>query len=125
MANKITVSVSLQIAGTQVSAKLAGSSTVNQVGSNYGEETQTITESAGVALDIPATITEGNLGYLVVKNLDAANPIDIATDDAMLHKIATVLAGQTVLIFPPGGTVALWGKATTADVASAFLAVEK
>ncbi len=124
MANKITISVSLALAGSQVSARLAGSVTANQVGTNYGEETQTITQSAGIALDIPASITEGNLGYLVVKNLDAANPIAIATDSGMTHKIATIAAGQAVLILPPAGTVALWGKATTADVKVAFLAVE-
>ena len=125
MANKITQQITLTLQGVSSRVSMSGQVTREQAGSNYGEETQTIDNAAATALDIPAAITEGNLGELMIRNLDAANPIDIATDDGMLHKIATVLAGKGNLISPPAGTVALWAKATGAPVQIEFLAIEK
>lgn len=124
MANKITQSITLKIAGSSFTASITGSSTIDQVGTNYTEETQLIPEAAAVVLDIGTSIPEGQLGYLEVKNLDTANPVDIATDADMVNKIATVAAGGFSLITPPGGTVALYAKATTADVQIVFLAIQ-
>lgn len=124
MANKITQSITLKIAGSSFTASITGSSTVDQVGTNYTEETQIIPEAAAVLLDIGSSIPEGQLGYLEVKNLDAENSVDIATDTDMVNKIATITAGGFSLITPPGGTVALYAKANTADVQIVFLAIE-
>jgi hypothetical protein len=125
MANKISRSVTVRLSGSNFSASMSGNTTQDQVGSNYTEETQLITESAPVQLDIGASIAEGNLGDLIVKNLDPTNYIELATDSGMLHKIATITAGKSDVVSPPGGTVGIWGQANTADVQIAFLAIEK
>src|SRR6266496_1068583 len=100
MANTIKESITLSISGPNFSASLGGSSTTTQIGSNYTEESALAETAAGVALDINSNIIEGNLGYLVVRNIAAPLPapataadqpsIDIATDDAMANKIATI-----------------------------------
>ena len=124
MANKITQSNTLKISGSSFTASITGNIVTDQVGTNYTEETQLITEAAAVALDIGSSIPEGQLGYLLVKNLDTENPVDIATDVDMVNKIATIVAGGGNQISPPGGTIALYAKATTADVQIVFLAIQ-
>ncbi len=131
MANKITQSISLKISGTSFSAQVAGIVTTTQVGSNYTEETQLITVADAIALDIGSNISEGDLGYLLIRNLgevdatDAtANFVAIATDEPMANKVATIPPGQGILILPPAGTIALWGQSTVNDVQIIFLAVE-
>jgi hypothetical protein len=133
MANKITETISLRIQGTSFAATLSGTGTVDQVGSNYTEETQTIPTASAVLLDIGVDIVEGNLGYLIVRNLaappaaagDPKNIIDIATDDAMVNKIASIDPSKGGFIPPPGGTVGLYAKAQLADTQIVFLAIEK
>jgi len=132
MANKITETISLKITGASFAASMSGAVTIDQVGSNYTEETQTIISADAVALDIGAGIAEGSLGYLIVKNLAAApvgdaepNNIDIATDEPMANKIATIGPGKSNYISPPAGTVALWGQAQVTDAQIVFLAIEK
>jgi hypothetical protein len=123
-ANKITETITLKIAGTNFSASVTGGVTVDQVGTNYTEETQTITAAAPVQLDINPNIVEGNLGFLILKNVDVANAVNIATDSAMGNIIATIKATRAAYIPPPGGTVVLWAQAVGADVQVVFLACE-
>ncbi len=124
MANKITQEITLKVAGVSSTASITSKTTIDQVGTNYTEETQLITSSAAVQLDIGTSIPEGQLGYLLVKNLDTANPIDIATDEAMTNKIATIAANNGSTVSSPGGTTVLWALATTADVQIVFLAIQ-
>jgi hypothetical protein len=130
MANKITETISLRLAGTQSAASMAGTVTTDQVGTNYVQETQNADSSTAAALDITAGITEGNLGYLMIRNLatpneTSSNTVDVATDAQMTNKIATILPGKGAFIPPPAGTVALWIKANVTDCQIAFLAIEK
>ncbi len=135
MANTIKETITLSISGPNFSASLGGSATSTQIGSNYTEESGLAETAAGVPIDINGKITEGNLGYLVVRNIAAPLPtpataadqpfIDIATDDAMANKIATIQPGKGSFIAVPGGTVALWAKGNLVDVPYVFLAIEK
>jgi len=124
MANKITQTITLKVAGSASTASVSSTTNVDQVGTNYTEQTQVITESAPVQLDIGDSIPEGQLGYLLVKNLDAANPIDIATDNGMVNTIATIAANTGSTVSSPNGTTTLYAKATTADVQIVFLAIQ-
>jgi hypothetical protein len=119
--NSITETIALKVSGTAFSASMTGSTVTPQNGANFTEETQTIATSA-TALAIGTQIV--TLGYLMIKNTDATNYVDIATDDAMAHLIATIKPGKCAYIPSPGGTTALWAKANTAAVQIVFLAVE-
>lgn len=133
MANKITETVSLKITGPSFSATMSGTAITDQSGSHYTEQTQIISVAAPEQLDIAPDITEGSLGYLLVRNMgsppaaltDPENVVDIATDEGMENKIATVRPGKGAFIPPPEGTVVFWAKAALADVTVIFLAVEK
>lgn len=125
MANKVTEGITLSITGLgSGSTSLAGSITFDQLGTNFTKETQIISASAGTLLDIGSAITEGNLGYLMVRNLDQNNSVDFATDSAMTKPIATIKPGKGNYVSPPAGTVGIYGKAQNADVQICFLAIE-
>lgn len=132
-ANVITIATTVSIKGTGISASLAASDSVNQVGSAYNEETQVITSAAPVKLNINPDIQDGNLMVLSLRNTAAvvagvaaadANYIDIATDSTMTNKIATIPPSKSHPIPTPGGTVNLWAQAHLADIPCVFLAIE-
>jgi hypothetical protein len=132
-ANKITETITLKIAGTSLSASVGASVTTDQVGSNYNEETQLITAAVPVKIDISPDIADGNLGYFIARNLSVPQSgvlpadstyVDIATDAAMVNKIATMQPGRGHYSPPPAGTVNLWAQAHGADVQIIFLAIE-
>jgi hypothetical protein len=140
MANKIKIETTITLTGANVSVKMAGSTTLDQIGSAYCEEVQIAPFAAAAALDIPDSIGEGDLALLVIKNLapvaedvdgvplaHGSQPfINVATDDAMANKILTVDPGHSTPLQPPEGTVGLWIKANgAADVEIAFLAIER
>lgn len=113
---------------------MTGQVTVDQVGSNYVQETQLATQAAAVQLDIQSDIAEGNLGFLMIRNLSPLpnpaplianqNAVDVATDEAMTNKIATIYPEKSMYIPPPGGTKSIWVKAKFSDAPIIFLAVE-
>ncbi len=133
-ANKITESISLKLVSPGGTDSLSGSVVLDQIGSNFVKETQLITTADAIALDIPADIVNGKLGYLMIRNLApiAVPPVDpaaeayvdIALDEPMVNKIATIRPGKGAYIPPPGGVTALWGQANGADVQIIFFAIE-
>jgi hypothetical protein len=132
-ANKITESLTISIRGAAFSASMTATATADQLGSAYNEESQTITSATVTKLDINPDIPDGKLGYFIFKNTSVpqvgvlpvdATYIDIATDDTMTNKIATVQPGRAAYLPIPGGTVNLWAQAHGANTPSVFLAIE-
>jgi len=129
MANKITESISLSIKGTSLSATMGGSVTIDQQGDNYTDETQDVPADVWTQLDIGSSIAEGDLGYLMIRNLTdpdagAGNDVEIATDNAGANRIAAVKPAKGNFISPPDGTVGLYAKPKIAGTKIAFLAIE-
>ena len=120
MANTIRLQSTLTFKDGTGSQSLGGDFTVDQVGSHATEEIQdigTTTEALDVGSDI------GTIGFLLVRNLDATNFVEIGTDTPLTQVVAHIKAGETVPIKPHAGDT-LYAKADTASVKIKFLAIE-
>jgi hypothetical protein len=135
MANTIKVTTSVTLSGTPDGGiSMSGSVTVPQQGSNFTKETQIISSTTVTPFDINPNIAEGDLGYFFVANTaqkvagvlaQDSQFVDIFTDSAGNNKIASVLPSEHIFIRPPGGTVALFGKANNGgDIQVVFGAIE-
>jgi hypothetical protein len=124
MANEITVTTNLFAAkASAVIGTAAITKQKDMSGGDMAQVTQTITESADVALDIGSVATGGHY-WLEIFNRDATNYIDIgdATGGSFAASIfARVPANSSILLHRTG---AAYGKANTADVDVSIRAVE-
>jgi hypothetical protein len=124
MANKITISIGVRLSGTGFSISGATSSTIDQVGTDYTAESQLIDKTTPALLDIGTGITEGQLGFLWVRNTDEANFVTLSSDAPGAVPIAKIPAGRSILLHPDGGTKVIYAKADTANVVVDFMAIE-
>jgi hypothetical protein len=128
MASEISISCSLSASKGGASINSVGTSggatsTHDMAGADMGSETQTVTQAADVALDIPAGVSP--VGDLWIKNLDATNYIQLSTATGGSFAAAVyakVRPGRKAL-YQPTGTV--YAKANTADCRIAFAVVEE
>lgn len=120
MANTIRLQSTLTYKNSGGTVSLGGDFTVTQSGTHFTAEVQDIGITAE-ALDVGADI--GTIGFLLIKNLDATNYVEIGSDNAVANNVALILPGQAVPIKPKSG-VTLYGKANTAPVQVEFLAIE-
>jgi hypothetical protein len=120
MANTIRLQSTLTYKNAAGQVVLGGDFQVNQVGTHFTSEVQDIGTTAE-ALDVGPDI--GTIGFLLIRNLDETNFVEIGSDNAVANNVAVILAGQAVPIKPKSG-VTLYGKADTATVKVQFLAIE-
>lgn len=120
MANEITLQLSLVAAKNGQSVNSGTQSeTITMVGDDMGGIPQNITQAADVQLDIPAAVAVPY--YLLLKNLDAANFIELSTGTGgsfAAGVFAKVPFGRRVLELP--STATIYAKADTADVKVQF-----
>jgi hypothetical protein len=133
MANKIKLTITLSVSGSNVSASMGGSTVIDQQGQNFTHETQVIGTSAAELLDVGTDIADTKMGYLVVRNLEQlpsgtkitdGNVVKLYSDSAATKEIGQVYPGQGVFVGPPALTNAVYAKATLGNALIEFLAVE-
>src|SRR5437762_14121101 len=96
----ITVTSSLTYTDISGSEKLSGSFTLTQLGSNFSAETQLISSTTAVAIDVGAALLAGTLYCILIRNNDSTNFVEIATDSDMAKNVSKILPGQMVPVFP-------------------------
>src|SRR5213076_3077359 len=117
-ANPITINHALNITGSNGSASLPGSDTIDQTGTHFLENTQDCTAGSWEAILLGDIAT---LGYLSVINLDATNYVEIATANDGTAIFAKILAGKSSLI-PVQPSATYYVRAHTAQVTIRYLA---
>ena len=118
MANEITYAVSLAVSkgGASISSGTL-SDTINMTGVDMGTVTQAI-GTLNEALDLPADVA--GAVHLVVKNLDAANYVEIFSDSGNANLLSKLLAGEACSLRAVPSTTALYARANTAAVQIQF-----
>jgi len=119
MANEIAVSVAMSASKGGVAVSNSGSRQATMAGDQMLSNVQIIGTSA-------EAITFGDvstIGYVLLKNLDATNFVEIALDSAVsTQKFAKLLALDMMLF--PASTATMYAKADTANVNLLVQAVE-
>jgi len=92
MSKEINVSVSLGTNKNNAPYSVSFSSNPDQAGTGRIGKIVTVTTS-WVELDLTAVVP----GWVLVKNTDATNFIEIAEDDVGAHKFGKLLAGESML----------------------------
>lgn len=120
MASELTTNV--QIRGSKSGASLQFASTVtnDMAGNVLYQNTQTIgttTEQITLPLDL-----SGTPSWLLLKNIDATNFIEVGLNTPVTQIFAKLLKGQSLLI--PPGTATLYAKADTAGCKMLVIATE-
>ena len=115
-----TVSISIGFNATKDGVTVAGSGSLSltMAGTEMIGNTQTIgTSSEALTLGDVSTI-----GYVLVKNLDATNYVEVSLDNSQTQILAKLLAGEFALLKP--NTATLYAKANTSSVSLFVAAVE-
>lgn len=118
MANEVQVSAGLSVSKSGISLGVSGAKSITQAGNANTGTVQNIGTSAE-ALSVGDVST---IGYLLIKNQDATNFVEVDsanTFDAFPQKL---LPGEFVLLKPQTATIYL--KADTDPVDVYFVAVE-
>jgi hypothetical protein len=119
MALEITASASLQATKNGASTNRSATTSLTMAGDDMIQTTQVIGTSAealafGEIAGVPA--------YVWLRNTDAANYVELATDSGMSNKFAKLLAGE-VMLFPPSSAT-IYALANTAAVRLEIVAEE-
>lgn len=120
-ANRITINHSIAISGTNGSASLPGSDSIDQVGTHFIENIQDCTAGSWEAINLGDIDT---LGWLAIKNLDATNYVEIATANDGSGIFTKILAGASMPPIKGQPSATYYVRANTAQVKIAYLAIE-
>lgn len=119
MANEITQSITLSVTKNGATASFSASKRIDMAGDDYLTGTQLIGTSAEVVALGEIT---GAPGAIAIKNLDAANFIEIGGDSGLTVFKIKIRPGQSALFEPSAAT--LYALANTASVRIQILAIE-
>jgi hypothetical protein len=120
MAETLTVSTTLTYRNATGSKTLGGTTTTEDAGVHFCQETQAVGTSAEL-LDVGTDVTAAGLQKVIIRNLDANNFITVYSDNGTTS-IGIVEAGESH-IFTPAGDYVPYVKADTAAVNIEFLGV--
>jgi hypothetical protein len=120
MANEINIQAAITLQRSGTSLQGTGNKDVTQSGQNGVLNVQQITTSAA-ALGVGNVSFTGG-GYMFVKNLDATNYVELATDS--FTAIFTKLKAGEFCLFPVKPTGTIYARANTASVYLQVGAVE-
>src|SRR5689334_11671718 len=111
MANEISISASLAVSKGGMVLTGTGNAQLDMAGEDMIHTTQIIGTSAETLALVDLA---GTPGYVMVKNLDATNFVELATDSGMVNKFAKIRPGKLALFEPTTGTI--YARADTAAV---------
>lgn len=120
MANEIQFSISLSVSKNGATNQSSLGQTQTMAGTNIIKKTFLALSAGWNAIGFD-TVTGVPAKY-ALKNLDAANYIELATDNAGANKFAKIPTGDGNLISPSSGTIYI--KANTANVLCELCACE-
>ena len=119
MANEIYVSVSAQASKGGAAVNNSGSQTATM----SGDQMVTSVQSVGTSAEALVFGDVTTIGYVLLKNLDATNFVEIALDSGVsTQKFAKLLAGGVALF--PASTATIYAKADTGAVNLLVQAIE-
>jgi len=119
MANEINLSAALSVSNAGVSSTLSSSKSANLTSGVQFQNTQNVGTSAE-ALNLGEAVFTTQ--YLMIKNTDVTNYVEIALDAPVTAQVFAKLNPGDFIIFPPK-TSTLYAKANTAPVVVAVEAV--
>ena len=119
MANEISASATFLASKGGVNVSVQPTKTNDMAGVNMIQGTQAIGTSAEV---VTFGAISGAPSWIMIKNLDDTNFVEIANDASMAEKYAKLLPGQFILYPPSSGTV--YARADTAECNCLIAAVE-
>lgn len=118
MANEIQVSLTISVEKNGASARGNISLSIDQTGDQFISNVQIIgTSNEALTLSDVSTI-----GWVYVKNLDAANYVEVFLDSGNTQLVSKLLAGEATLFKP--GTTSIYARANTAACNIQVLAAE-
>ena len=109
MANEVTVTATLTVDNGNIQMDKSITKSVTMTGNvvqNGVQEIGTSDEQVTIVADV------GTYGYILVRNLDSSNYIELATTDSSPQYLVKLKAGEIALF--RCGANALYGKANTA-----------
>lgn len=119
MANEVSIQGNLTASKGGINVNFTGAKTLDMTGEDMIQATQAVGTSAE---QIGLGAITGAPGYVLIKNTDDTNFVELANDASMLEKFAKLLPGQVALFPPASGTI--YGKADTAECTVVVVAVE-
>lgn len=118
MAQTTTLTGSLSFNGGVV-ASLSATVSATQSGTDATAQVQSIGFAAAELIDLGGDI--GTLGYIMIKNLDATNFVELSLND-FTQKFAKLRPGEFCIL--PVSSNTIYAKADTAACDVAYVAVE-
>lgn len=110
MADEITTTIQIRAAKAGASLSFASSKNNNMAGAVIYQNTQAIGTSTE-QITLPADLS-GTPSFLVLKNLDTTNYVEVGLNTPVTQIFAKLTAGQSLLI--PCGTATYYALANTA-----------
>ena len=120
MANKLTFNFTTTLTHAVGSASINVSETRTLTGTGFVSEEQEIGTGAWEAIDLTDI---GTLGFLVIRNIDPTNYVEIATANDGTQIFGKISAGRGLPVEVASG-VTYYAKANTGSVKIVFLATE-
>ena len=118
MAQTTALSASISYNGG-ILASLTGTISVTQTGTDATAQVQSIGFAAAELIDLGSDI--GTLGYIMIKNLDATNFVELSLND-FTQKFAKLRPGEFILL--PVSSNTIYAKADTGAVEVGYVAIE-
>jgi hypothetical protein len=87
-----------------------------------GDEMVQVVQIIGTSAEALSVIDVTTIGYVLVKNLDTTNYVELSTDNANANKFAKLLPGDLTLIKAASATI--YATANTASCKMLVIAIE-
>lgn len=121
MANEVTVNTTLNATKSGVTVNTGGQSKLVDMD---GDQMLTNVQTIGTSAEALVIGDIASLGWIFVRNLDAANFVELALDSAVSTQVfAKLLAGEWALF--PAKTGTMYAKADTAECNIQVVAIER
>lgn len=118
MANEIVFNATFQVAKAGAAVSMALALTEDLVGNNFGNNVVNIATS-GAVIDIGSCSA---IGWLLVKNLDPVNYIEVDAANNFALFPQKILPGEMIALRPE--TTTIYAKANTAQCTAQIIVVE-